>query len=227
MAKNFVLENFFIKAEARSALDREKKIAKFSPKPSKRGDFKRYGYEYFDSVDYGVGYGGYHYDGRYEKSVSDIIHNLNLSPGSRILEIGCAKGFILYEFYKHGMNVSGIDVSKYAISNAKPEIKPFLVQGSCEQLPWSDGEFDFVFCKEVLPHLSIHQLDKAIPEMLRVCSSRNIYLDIQVCETDRAKKMTNAWDETHQCLENSGWWLSYLEEKRFRGYLNFKVLFNA
>ena len=89
---------FFSTTGLRSIRERREKIANFIPNPSKRIDFLGYGYNYYDNADYGVGYGGYYYDGRYADSVTKMITHYGLKPEDKVLEIGCAKGFVLCEF---------------------------------------------------------------------------------------------------------------------------------
>lgn len=217
--------DFFGPSGPRSATERERKIAAFVPDAAKRADFLSYGHTYFDGTDYGVGYGGYRYDGRYGGSVAKIIAHYRLSAGARVLEVGCAKGFILYEFWNQGMAVAGIDLSAYAVENAIDAIRPFIVQGSCEQLPWDSQSFDLVYCKETLPHLTEGQLRRAIPEMQRVCTTDNILLEIQVSESEHGRASMKLWDETHQSCHGADWWRALLGDLEFRGQVNFKPLF--
>ena len=53
------------------------------------------------------------------------LRHYELVSGDRILDIGCGKAFLLYEFPQIvlGIKIHGVDVSKYAIENAKPEVK--------------------------------------------------------------------------------------------------------
>ena len=69
-----------------------------------------------------------------------------LSQGD-ILDVGCGKGFLLYEFTQilPGCAVTGLDVSDYAIENAKPEIQACLRPGTAAALPFDNDEFDFVY----------------------------------------------------------------------------------
>jgi len=217
--------DFFGSSGPRSSRDRREKIAKFVPDPVKRANFVQYGYNYYDDGDYGVGYGGYRYDGRYAESVEKMIGYYRLPAGAAVLEIGCAKGFVLVEFHKRGMKVAGIDISAYAIENAVPEIKPYLVEGSCETLPWEADRFDFVYCKEALPHLTRDQLPSAVAEAQRVCNSDNIFFEIQVADDADGRKLMKTWDETHQCIESTAWWREYLGGLGYRGQANFKKLF--
>lgn len=217
--------DFFGSSRPRSAEERIRKIEAFVPDPDKRPDFRRYGYNYFDNEDFGVGYGGYRYDGRYAGSVDKMISHYGLTPESRVLELGCAKGFILFEFLRRGIAVAGIDISEYAVGNALPEVRPFIRQGSCERLDWNDGSFDLVYSKETLPHLTESQLVSAIAEARRVCRSDDIFLEIQVGNDDRACQLINAWDETHQTVRSSGWWRRFLVDQGYRGQVHFKALF--
>lgn len=217
--------DFFGASKPRSAEERKRKIERFVPDPAKRDDFVAYGRHYFDDEDYGVGYGGYRYDGRYASSVDKMIAHYGLQPGASVLEMGCAKGFVLVEFLKRGMKVAGIDLSAYAVENAVPEVKPFLVNGSCDRLPWPAKSFDFVYSKETLPHLSETQLVAAVAEAKRVCRTDAIFFEIQVGNDEDARRLITAWDETHKSVKSAEWWRSFLAEHDFHGQANFKSLF--
>ena len=83
----------------------------------------RFGREYFDE-NTPLSYGGYRHDGRFAAPAKRILAHYQLNGLSRILDVGCAKGFLLYEFYKLGISgVYGIDISEYAISQVPEEIR--------------------------------------------------------------------------------------------------------
>jgi protein-L-isoaspartate(D-aspartate) O-methyltransferase len=196
--------DFFGSSKPRTADERTELITRFSPDPIKRADFLTYGFNYWDNPDYGVGYGGYKYDGRYGVCVDRMIEYYDLSSDSKVLEIGCAKGFIL---------------------NAMNDVRPYIVCGSCETLPWPDDTFDFIYSKETLPHLTESQLRSAISEAIRVCRSDNIFFEIQVSNHERGQKLVKAWDETHLTIHSTTWWREFLSDAGFSGQANFKVLF--
>ena len=217
--------NFFKSSNLRSCSERKRKIKNFVPNLSKQKDFQKFGFSYFDDIDYGVGYGGYQYDGRYADSVNKIIAHYDLSPGDTVLEIGCAKGFLIYEFYKKGMNIAGIDLSNYAVKNAVREVWQFLVQGSCEHLPWKTDSFDLVISKDTLPHLTLEQLPLAIKEVQRVCRNNNIFFEIGVTDDEQGRELMKTWDETQQITQNAFWWRQLLGSCSFRGQINLKSQF--
>jgi len=58
---------------------------------------KEFGEEFFDGERL-YGYGGYHYDGRWKKVAERFRDHYNLPEEATILDIGCAKGFLLHDF---------------------------------------------------------------------------------------------------------------------------------
>lgn len=217
--------DFFSSSNPRGAKARLSKIKKRGKVKTETRDFVGFGYDYFDNQNYEVGYGGYYYDGRYGPSVQSIVEYFKLSPKKKILELGCAKGFILFEFMKLGMGVRGIDKSAYAIENAVDEIKPFLLCQSAIDLPFSDNEFDFVYSKEMLPHLNEQEIDLALSEIIRVASGNDIFLEIQVSSDNNSAELIKKWDCTHQTIKPVEWWREKLNSHNYSGVVNFKELF--
>ena len=81
---------------------------------------RKFGKEFFDG-DRKFGYGGFSYNSKYwSEVVKDFSDYYNLGNGSKILDIGCGKGFMIYDFLQHNDKyiVKGIDISNYAIENS-------------------------------------------------------------------------------------------------------------
>lgn len=86
----------------------------------------------------------------------------------KTLDIGCAMGFLVKRLRDRGVDARGLDISEYAISHAPADVKPYLVSGSAEKLPWGDKELDMVVSFSTLEHLPEDILARAISEAVRV-----------------------------------------------------------
>ncbi|WP_417815455.1 class I SAM-dependent methyltransferase [Thalassospira alkalitolerans] len=217
--------DLFYSNKNRTKLDRVKIINNFD-EGEVSVNFSEYGYDYFDNVEFGIGYGGYSYDGRYVASVKRIVNHFGLKKGDKILELGCAKGFILKDFHDLGYQVQGIDLSQYAVSHAHEDVKNNIICADCTSIPFENNEFDFVFSKEMLPHLDEKSAIKTVNEMKRVSKNiESIFIEIQVAENDAASDLIYSWDSTHKTVQSSLFWRSLLKDQCYEGCVNFKELF--
>ena len=121
------------------------------------------------------GYGGFNYNEKYWKEVvKDFQKYWNLSSGSKVLDVGCAKGFMVYDLKKliPDAYVEGIDISNYAIENCMEEVKDYLKVGDAKNLPYDDNEFDFVISINTIHNLEIDDCGKSLREIVRVSKKK-------------------------------------------------------
>ena len=142
---------------------------------------RKFSKDFFDG-ERKYGYGGYKYiPGYLEKTAKKIISYYKLNNKSNILDIGCGKGFLLFEIKKilPGIKVSGFDISKYAIKNSKKEIRENLfVYDLNKKLNFAKNkEFDLVLCLATLHNLNIKSAFSAIKEINRVSKKKYIMID--------------------------------------------------
>ena len=129
----------------------------------------QFGKDYWDG-DRRFGYGGYHYDGRWKPLSEKVVAHYGLKSGDKVLDVGCGKGYFLYELQQlvPGLQVQGIDISEYAITHAKEEVQPFIIQGEAQNLPFKDQAFDFIWSNGTLHNLEVDDLKVAVSEIQRV-----------------------------------------------------------
>lgn len=178
---------------------------------------KEYGFDYWDG-DRKFGFGGYKYDGRWLQVAEKMAEHYGLKAGDKILDIGCGKGFLLYEFTQAvpGCEVHGIDISQYAIENAKPEIRDRVQVCDAVSLPYADGEFDFVFSINTLHNLYCYDLDKALREMERVGKEKK-YLVVESYRNLEEKTNMMYWVLTGECFFNPDEWQWWFDRCGYTG----------
>lgn len=140
---------------------------------------REYGRDFWDG-DRRFGYGGYKYDGRWGRVAEKLVKLYGLKHDAAILDVGCGKGFLLYELKKllPEARISGFDISTYAIDNSKKEIKPNLFIHKAEDpYPFKDKEFDLVISITTLYNLGLKDLKSALSEVERVGGNKYIVLE--------------------------------------------------
>src|SRR3989338_8339335 len=147
------IDEFISIIHKQSKRDYLKRVTEF-PKPEAARIAKQFDVDYWDG-DRKFGYGGHQYDGRWRAVAERMVAHYGLKPGDKILDIGCGKGFLLYEFTQiiPDIQVIGIDISQYALENAKEEIKPFIQLGHAKELNFPSQHFDFVISINSLHNL--------------------------------------------------------------------------
>ena len=180
---------------------------------------RRFDKEFFDG-DRKNGYGGYYYNSKFwTEVVKDLNNFYKLKNGSKILDIGCGKGFMLFDFMKLNPNfvLEGIDISDYAITNAVPEVKKFLKVGDAKSLPYEDNSFDLVISINTTHNLEINQCKKALSEMERV-SRKDKYLIVDAYSNEIEKERIFAWNLTAKTILSTNEWISLFEEAGYTGH---------
>ena len=205
-----------------------KKYPKTKRDLSKRGNEKteedriiarRFDKEFFDG-DRKNGYGGYYYNSKFwTEVVKDLNNFYKLKNGSKILDIGCGKGFMLFDFMKLNPNfvLEGIDISDYAITNAIPEVKKFLKVGDAKSLPYVNNSFDLVISINTTHNLEINQCKKALSEMERV-SRKDKYLIVDAYSNEIEKDRIFAWNLTAKTILSTNEWINLFEEADYTGH---------
>jgi ubiquinone/menaquinone biosynthesis C-methylase UbiE len=152
---------------------------------------RQYGQAYFDGPR-DVGYGGYRYDGRWKQVAKDIVAHYGLGQGARVLDIGCAKGFLVKDLAAEGIDAFGIDVSEYALRNCEPEVVGRLHLGSAVRLPFPDRSFDIVLAINSLHNLERGDLITALGEMERL-ARKGKFLQVDSYRTPEEKDIFESW----------------------------------
>jgi len=141
---------------------------------------KEYEFDYWDG-DRRYGYGGYKYmPGHWTPVAQAMIDTYGLKPGDKVLDIGCGKGFLLYELQQliPELELIGFDISKHGIQEKHPEFKGRLFEHDArDSFPFEEQEFDLVVSLGALHNLIIQDLCRALGEVERVGKQKYVMVE--------------------------------------------------
>lgn len=171
--------------------------------------------DYFDGKRI-FGYGGYYYDGRWKSVARDFIKYYKLKNGDKVLDVGCAKGFLVKDFVDKKIDAYGIDISHYAIKNAHQEIKSRVFPFNAIKLPFPDNFFKLVISINTLHNLKKTDCAKAIKEIMRV-SYKSTYIQVDAYKNIEEKKKFKDWVLTAKFHTYCHRWTKFFKDIKYKG----------
>jgi ubiquinone/menaquinone biosynthesis C-methylase UbiE len=178
---------------------------------------REYGQMYFDGPrEYG--YGGYRYDGRWIPVAEDMVRHFGLKPGDRVLDVGCAKGFLVKDLLKvcPGLEVFGLDISHYALMHCEPEVVGRLHLGTGTNLPFPDGSFKAVISLNTIHNFERSDCIVALKEIQRLCGGR-AFVQVDSYRTPEHKAVFEEWVLTAKFHDYPEGWLRLFAEAGYTG----------
>jgi ubiquinone/menaquinone biosynthesis C-methylase UbiE len=187
-------------------------------KEEHRAVARKFGVEYYDG-DRLTGYGGYNYHPRFwQETVKRFKEHYNLSESASILDVGCAKGFMLHDFKElmPEANIAGIDVSQYAMDHALPSVRQYLQVGNAKKLPYPDKSFDLVICINTVHNLPLEECKQALREIERV-SRGNSFVTMDAWRNDAERERLLKWNLTALTYMHVDEWKQLFKEIGYTG----------
>jgi len=183
---------------------------------------KQYGFDYWDG-DRRFGYGGYKYiPGRWAGVAKQLIDLYGLRSGSKILDVGCGKGFLLYEIQllEPGIEIHGFDVSQYGLENIHPNLKANLfIHRAQDRFPYQNNSFDLVISLGTLHNLHIFELEVTISEIERVGKAG--YIMVESFRNELEMFNLECWALTAESLMDVDEWKWVYDRFGFTGDYEF------
>jgi len=186
--------------------------------PEDRALARQFGKEFFDG-DRRNGYGGFSYNPRFwQPVVPTFTEHFKLTKNSSLLDIGCAKGFMLHDLAEMipGIKVQGIDISEYAISNAIEDMKPFVQVGNAISLPFPDKSFDVIISITTIHNLDLEDCVTAVREIERVCKGKS-FITLDAYRNAAEKERMFAWNLTAKTVMHVDEWKQFFKDVGYTG----------
>lgn len=179
---------------------------------------RKFGKEFFDG-DRNHGYGGFGYMSKFWQPVIPTFQeHFKMDENTKVLDVGCAKGFMLYDMSEliPGISVRGVDISEYAVENAKEEIKEFISVADARKLPFEDDSFDVVISINTIHNLEKNQCAKALQEIERVSRGKS-FITVDAYRNDEEKEAMFAWNLTAKTIMSVDEWIAFFDEVGYTG----------
>ena len=206
LLKNYPKSNRNLDERANAKTEKDREIA------------RQFGKDFFDG-DRCHGYGGFNYSPRFwEPVISTFQSHWDLTPKSSVLDVGCAKGFMLYDMARliPGITVKGIDISEYAVGNAKEEIKENIMVADASRLPFEDHSFDVVISINTIHNLEESYCRKALQEIQRVSRGKS-FVTVDAFRNDVEKERMYKWNLTARTIKHVDDWILFFDEVGYTG----------
>ena len=195
-------------------VNRDTKSRKDNMTESRKTIAKKFGWEYFDKK--GICYGGYIYDGRWIPVAKKFINYYKLKKGDKILDVGVAKGYLVYDLVNEEMDAYGIDISKYAIECSPPEIRDRLFVNDARNLHiFKDKEFNLVISINTIHNLKEDECRKAIREIQRI--GKNAFIVVDSYRNEEEKERMLEWNMTGETIKSDKGWIEMFKEEGYTG----------
>jgi ubiquinone/menaquinone biosynthesis C-methylase UbiE len=178
---------------------------------------RQYGRKFFDGPRE-QGYGGYRYDGRWRPVAEDFVRHFGLKAGDRVLDVGCAKGFLVKDLMTAcpGLEAFGIDISEYALMHCEPEVVGRLHLGSGDKLPFSDNSFAAVISLNTIHNFERHDAIRAVREVERLAPGRG-FIQVDSYHTPEQREIFMSWVLTAKFHDYPKGWLEVFAAAGYTG----------
>ena len=179
---------------------------------------RQFGKEFFDG-ERQYGYGGFKYFSRFWQPVIPTFQkHFGLTGRSSLLDVGCAKGFMLHDLVEliPDITVRGVDVSDYAIAHAMDDIKSRVQVADARELPFADNSFDVVIAINTIHNLDRDDCAQALREIERV-SRKGSFITVDAYRNEDEKERMFAWNLTAKTIMSVDEWVAFFEEVGYTG----------
>ena len=179
---------------------------------------REFGRDFFDG-DRRTGYGGFQYHERFWKDVvPSFREHYGLTGDSALLDVGCAKGFMISDFVRYipGIKVRGVDISEYAIWHAKYDVRDSVLVANAIDLPFEDNSFDLVTAITTIHNLEGDDLIASLREIMRV-SRGDAFITVDAFRNDEEKEAMFAWNLTAKTILHVDEWRELFDQAGYTG----------
>lgn len=183
---------------------------------------KKYEKQYWDG-NRRYGYGGYKYiPGRLTPIAKKIIKEFKLNSKSKILDLGCGKGYLLFEISNliPNIKIKGVEISKHAVKNSHHKISKYIRNADArKKLPFKTKEFNLAISFGLFHNFNLLELEKTLREFNRVADKK--YLMVESYRNDKELFNLQCWALTCETFLRPEEWKWLFKKVGYNGDYEF------
>ncbi len=166
---------------------------------------KKYGFDYWDG-NRKFGYGGYYDDGRWKSVAKKIIKKYKLNNKSKVLDIGCGKGYLVKELSLalNSKNIYGLDISRYAINKSPKIIRKNLKIFDARKKIDLNKKFDLVISINLIHNFELKDVFSFLKNIISI--SRKSYISTESYRNEKELYNLQCWALTCESFFSNKEW---------------------
>lgn len=149
-----------------------------------------------------------------------MVKDLPINNGSKILDFGCAKGYLVKAFRILGFESYGVDISEYAISKVDKDVGEYCkIIKNAKDIKNILGikNFDWIIAKDVFEHIPEKQLKDVLKELSLISKKLFLIIPLGKNDSNASRFIIPEYDKdiTHLTAKTDKWWRKYLQKNNF------------
>ena len=132
---------------------------------------------------------------------SALCDQLDISVGNRVLDYGCARGYLVKALRILNREAYGIDASTWAVENCDADVRACVFHTSATPLL---PPIDIVLCKDVLEHMTAESVEDVLLTLSRYCD--RLWVCVPLGANDQYIIPEMERDSTHVLRRDLDWW---------------------
>ena len=145
------------------------------------------------------------------ESVRDVMGIL--FSGESILDVGCARGYLVKALRKLRIEAYGYDISKWALDNCDPDVKEFV--SNC----LGDKKHQFIFSKDCFEHIPEPDLAVLVDRLIDKClMSMLVIVPLSFIDGSSYVRKEDDMDSTHVIRWPLHTWMDFFQNRAGRQF---------
>jgi predicted TPR repeat methyltransferase len=147
-----------------------------------------------------------------------MITQLPLEANAKVLDFGCAKGFLVKALRILGVDAYGCDISAYAISNSDSAVSRFCsLATEANDISIFNRDYDWMIAKDVFEHIPEPELQMLLVNAKNSVNRMFVVVPLGVDDTSN-KFVVPEYDKdiTHVLARSKQWWIDFFEAQGWK-----------